>query len=142
MGQVFSRQLQRRIVQIRPHMEAHILHWYIVFRRRILPQDIAPHRQADYIGISRRYGCNIAVLGIGIHAAFLGKLCRLLPFRIKYAELRTFKLLALLVNLCELNPCLMVLRLMDCRNINIIRAVCLDLNGVRFRVYCVPCRWL
>ena len=36
----------------------------------------------------------------------------------------------------------MVLRLMDCRNINIIRAVCLDLNGVRFRVYCVPCRWL
>ena len=123
-------------------MEAHILHWYIVFRRRILPQDIAPHRQADYIGISRRYGCNIAVLGIGIHAAFLGKLCRLLPFRIKYAELRAFKLLALLVNLCELNPCLMVLRLMDCRNTNIIRAVCLDLNGVRFRVYCVPCRWL
>ena len=36
----------------------------------------------------------------------------------------------------------MVLRLMDCRNTNIIRAVCLDLNGVRFRVYCVPCRWL
>ena len=102
MGQVFNGQLQRLIVQIRPHMEAHILHWYIIFRRLILPQDIAPHRQADYLGISRRYGCNIAVLGIGIHAAFLGKLCRLLPFRIKYAELRAFKPVFLLVHLIEL----------------------------------------
>ena len=142
MGQVFNGQLQRLIVHIRPHAEPYIFQRHIIFRRLILPQDIAPHRQSDYLGISRRYGCNTAVLGIGIHAAFLGKLCRLLPFRIKYAELRAFKLLALLVNLCELNPCLMVLRLMDCRNINIIRAVCLDLNGVRFRVYCVPCRWL
>ena len=101
MGQIFSRQLQRLIVQIRPHMEAHILHWYIIFRRLILPQDIAPHRQADYIGISRRYGCNIAVLGIGIHAAFVGKRY-LLTVRIKYAELRTFKPVSLLVHLIEL----------------------------------------
>ena len=99
MGQVFNGQLQRLIVQIRPHMEAHILHWYIIFRRLILPQDIAPHRQADYLGISCRYGCNIAVLGIGIHAAFLGKLCRLLPVRIKYAELRTFTPVSILVHL-------------------------------------------
>ena len=98
MGQVFRRQLQRLIVHIRPHMEAHILHWYIVFRRRILPQNIAPHRQADYLGISCRYGCNIVVLGIGIHAAFVGKRY-LLPFRIKYAELRAFNPVSLLVHL-------------------------------------------
>ena len=102
MGQVFNGQLQRLIVQIRPHMEAHILHWYIVFRRRILPQDIVSYRQSDYLGISCRYLRHAAALGIGIHAAFLGKLCRLLPFRIKYAELRAFKLYSLLVHLIEL----------------------------------------
>ena len=81
MGQVFNGQLQRLIVQIRPHAEPYIFQRHIIGRRVILPQDIAPHRQADYLGISRRYGCNIAVLGIGIHRAFLFKLYGPLPFR-------------------------------------------------------------
>ena len=101
MGQIFSRQLQRLIVQIRPHMEAHILHWYIIFRRLILPQDIAPHRQADYLGISCLYLRHAAALGIGIHSVFVGKRY-LLTVRIKYAELRTFKLYFILVHLAEL----------------------------------------
>ena len=90
-------------------MEAHILHWYIIFRRLILPQDIAPHRQSDYLDISRRYGCNIAVLEIGIHSVFVGKRY-LLPFRIKYAELRAFKPVFLLVHLIELYLGLVVFR--------------------------------
>ena len=81
MGQVCNGQLQRLIVHIRPHAEPYIFQRHIIGRRVILPQDIAPHRQADYLGISRRYGCNIAVLGIGIHRAFLFKLYGPLPFR-------------------------------------------------------------
>ena len=102
MGQIFSRQLQRRIVHIRPHAESYIFQRHIIGRRFILPQNIVSYRQADYLGISCRYLRHAAALGIGIHAAFLGKLCRLLPFRIKYAELRAFKLYSLLVHLFEL----------------------------------------
>ena len=102
MGQIFSRQLQRRIVHIRPHAESYIFQRHIIGRRFILPQNIVSYRQADYLGISCRYLRHAAALGIGIHAAFLGKLCRLLPFRIKYAELRASKLYSLLVHLFEL----------------------------------------
>ena len=102
MGQIFSRQLQRCIVHIRPHAEPYIFQRHIIGRRFILPQNIVSYRQADYLGISCRYLRHAAALGIGIHAAFLGKLCRLLPFRIKYAELRAFKLYSLLVHLFEL----------------------------------------
>ena len=109
MGQIFNGQLQRLIVQIRPHAEPYIFQRHIIGRRLILPQNIVSYRQADYIGISRRYGCNIAVLGIGIHAVFVGKRY-LLPFRIKYAELRAFKPVSLLVHLAELYSGLVVFR--------------------------------
>ena len=102
MGQIFSRQLQLCIVHIRPHAEPYIFQRHIIGRRFILPQNIVSYRQADYLGISCRYLRHAAALGIGIHAAFLGKLCRLLPFRIKYAELRAFKPYSLLVYLIEL----------------------------------------